>query len=98
LFVARRECGLQVLSYASEPRTQVNWPTEWIVRYGRGRVYTSTFGHVWRGDTQPVTVRDVGVQTLLVRATQWLARRPVDFPVPATFPTATATSVGPPLD
>ena len=89
--------GLEVLSYAHEPRTQLNWPTEWTVQYGRGRVYTSTFGHVWMGDIQPITVRDIGVQTLLVRGIQWLARRPVTFAVPATFPTATSTSVGPPL-
>ncbi|HEY5810118.1 MAG TPA: ThuA domain-containing protein [Povalibacter sp.] len=90
--------NLEVLSYAHEPKTQLNWPTEWLVTYGRGKVYTSNFGHVWKGDTQPVTVRDIGVQTLLVRAVQWLADRPVDFPVPANFPTATSTSVGPPLD
>lgn len=90
--------NLQVLSWAREPKTQLNWPTEWIVRYGRGRVYTSTFGHVWKGDTQPVTVRDIGVQTLLVRSLQWLARRPVDFPAPENFPTAQATSIGPALD
>jgi len=40
-----------------------------------------------------VTVRDAGVQTLLVRALQWLARRPVTWPVPADFPTATSTSI-----
>jgi hypothetical protein len=89
---------VQVLSYAREPKTGLNWPTEWTVRYGRGRVYTSTFGHVWKGDKHPVTVRDIGVQTLLVRGIQWLARRPVDQVVPANFPTADETSVGPPLD
>jgi hypothetical protein len=89
---------LQVLSYAREPKTGLNWPTEWTVEYGRGRVYTSTFGHVWKGDSQPVTVRDVGVQTLLVRGLQWLARRPVIAPVPANFPTATTTAIGPALD
>jgi uncharacterized protein len=88
---------VQVLSYAREPRTQLNWPTEWTVRYGRGRIYTSTFGHVWKGDEQPVTVRDVGVKTLLVRGLQWLARRPVDWPRPSDFPTARSVSVGPPL-
>jgi len=41
----------------------------------------------------PVTVRDAGVQTILVRALQWLAKREVTYPVPADFPTATATSV-----
>jgi hypothetical protein len=85
--------NVEVLSYAREPHTELNWPIEWTVRYGRGRVYTSTLGHVWHGDTQPVTVRDAGVQTLLVRALQWLARRPVTASVPADFPTATSTSI-----
>jgi hypothetical protein len=85
--------NVAVLSFAREPRTGLNWPIEWTVRFGRGRVYTSTLGHVWKGDVQPVTVRDAGVQTLLVRALQWLAKRPVTWPVPEDFPTATATSI-----
>jgi hypothetical protein len=85
--------NVAVLSYAWEPHTALNWPIEWTVRYGRGRVYTSTLGHVWRGDVQPVTVRDAAVQTLLVRALQWLSRRPVTWPVPEDFPTATSTSI-----
>lgn len=85
---------IEVLSYANDiGRTKMNWPIEWTVRYGKGRVYTSTLGHVWKGDVQPVTVRDAAVQTLLVRALQWLAKRPVTFPVPPDFPTANATSV-----
>jgi hypothetical protein len=85
--------NVEVLSYAREPHTGRNWPIEWTVRYGRGRVYTSTLGHVWKGDVNPVTVRDAGVQTILVRALQWLARREVSYPVPADFPTAEATSI-----
>jgi hypothetical protein len=85
--------NLEVLSYGLDLRTKMNWPTEWTVSYGAGRVYTSTFGHVWPGDTQPVGMRCAAVQTLLVRALQWLARREVTWPVPADFPTATAVSV-----
>jgi len=85
---------VEVLSYANdEARTKMNWPIEWTVSFGKGRVYTSTLGHVWKGDVQPVTVRDAAVQTLLVRALQWLAKRPVTFPVPADFPSENATSV-----
>lgn len=84
---------VQVLSFAREPHTGLQWPIEWTVRYGRGRVYTSTLGHVWKGDVQPVTMRDAAVHTLLIRALQWLAERPVTWPVPADFPTAAATSV-----
>jgi Uncharacterized protein conserved in bacteria len=85
---------VEVISYANDiMHTKLNWPIEWTVKFGEGRVYTSTFGHVWRGDVQPVTVRDVGVQTLLVRALQWLAKREVTWPVPEDFPTESATSV-----
>jgi type 1 glutamine amidotransferase len=85
---------VEVLSYANDVvRTKLNWPIEWTVDYGKGRVYTSTLGHVWKGDVQPVTVRDAAVQTLLVRALQWLAQRPVTFSVPPDFPSESATSV-----
>jgi type 1 glutamine amidotransferase len=85
---------VEVLSYANDTvRTKLNWPIEWTVRFGQGRVYTSTLGHVWKGDLQPVTVRDAGVQTLLVRALQWLAKRDVTWPVPSDFPTEDNTSV-----
>jgi hypothetical protein len=71
----------------------MNWPLEWVVTYGKGRVYTSTFGHVWAGDTQPARMRCAGVQTVMVRALEWLAGRPVALPVPADFPTESKTSV-----
>jgi type 1 glutamine amidotransferase len=85
--------NLEVLSYGFDPQTKMNWPLEWSVAYGRGRVYTSTFGHVWKGDTQPARMRCAGVQTVVVRALQWLAGRPVSWPVPADFPTAGHLSV-----
>jgi hypothetical protein len=84
---------LEVLSYGFDPRTQMNWPLEWTVAYGKGRVYTSTFGHVWPGDTQPERMRCAGVQTIMVRALQWLGRREVANTAPADFPTADSTSV-----
>jgi hypothetical protein len=85
--------NLQVLSYAHDPQTNMNWPIEWVTAFGEGRVYNSTFGHVWKGDTQPVSMRCAGVQTIMVRALQWLAKHPVTFPVPPDFPTADALSV-----
>jgi type 1 glutamine amidotransferase len=78
--------NLDVLSWAEDPVTKTRWPIEWTVTYGKGRVYNSTFGHVWRGEADPPGMRCAGFQTILVRALQWLARRPVDFPVPADFP------------
>jgi type 1 glutamine amidotransferase len=89
--------NVQVLSYAHDPRFGENWPVEWTVTYGRGRAYIATFGHVWRGDVQPESMRCAGVQTMIVRAVQWLARREVTFPVPADFPGADRTSIRGPV-
>jgi len=85
--------NIEVLSSGYDPKTKMNWPLEWTVGYGKGRVYTSTFGHVWKGDTQPARMRCAGLQTVVVRALQWLAGRPVTFPVPADFPTADKIAV-----
>jgi type 1 glutamine amidotransferase len=87
--------NLTVLSWAEDPKTQERWPTEWTVQYGRGRVYNSTFGHVWRDEADPVDMRCAGFQTIFVRALQWLAKRPVTVPVPSDFPTAEATALRP---
>jgi hypothetical protein len=89
--------NLTVLSYGFDPVTKMNWPLEWTVAYGRGRVYTSTFGHVWAGDVQPERMRCAGMQTLVVRSLQWLAGRDVTWPVPADFPTEQRTSVRGPV-
>ena len=86
---------IRVLSYGFDKHTMMNWPLEWTVRYGRGRIYSSTFGHVWRGDVQPASLRCAGEQTVLLRTLQWLAKRPVTVPVPADFPSEQATSIRP---
>lgn len=89
--------NLEVLSFGFDPVTGMNWPLEWTVRSGRGRVYTSTFGHVWAGDSQPERMRCAGLQTVVVRALQWLAGRDVTWPVPADFPTADHMSIRGPI-
>ena len=85
--------NLEVISYARDPRTGKNWPMEWITRYGDGRVYNSTFGHVWRNDAQPLGMRCAGFQTVLARACQWLAKREVERSLPNDFPTGKAVSL-----
>jgi Trehalose utilisation len=85
--------NIEVLSYAYDPATSMQWPIEWTVSYGKGRVYTATYGHVWQGDVQPERMRCAGVQTLMVRAVWWLARREEPLPVPADFPTESKMSV-----
>lgn len=92
--------NLQVLSYARDSNPQLGWlwPVEWTVKYGRGRVYISTYGHVWKGDVDPAGMRCAAVQTIIPRALQWLAGWPVDYPMPADFPGPNAVSVRPPLN
>jgi type 1 glutamine amidotransferase len=87
--------NVQVLAYArdSKPGQGMLWPVEWTVSYGAGRVYVSTYGHVWKGDVQPASMRCAAVQTIIPRAVQWLAKKPVTIPVPADFPGTNAVSV-----
>lgn len=85
--------NLDVLSFAHDPETDMRWPIEWTVGYGKGRVYTATYGHVWKDDSQPERMRCAAVQTLMVRALWWLARRNDMPPVPADFPSEDAVSI-----
>ncbi len=92
--------NVTVLAYGrdTKPGQGWLWPVEWTVNYGKGRVYVSTYGHVWRGDVQPASMRCAAVQTIIPRAVQWLAHRPATIPVPADFPGTNAVSVRPALN
>ncbi len=82
---------LTVLSYGRHHATETYWPLEWVVSYGQGRVYNSSFGHIWNSDEGiPDRVRCVGFQTALIRAAEWLARGEVSWPTPIDFPTEDA--------
>jgi type 1 glutamine amidotransferase len=86
--------NMTVLSYAYDSSsTKKLWPVEWVVNYGKGRVYNSSMGHLWRGEIYPEAYRCVGFQTTVIRATEWLATKKVSYPVPANFPTADAQSL-----
>ena len=86
--------NLTVLSYAFDSTgTQRMWPVEWIVRYDKGRVYNSSMGHLWQGETYPPAYRCVGYQTTVVRAAEWLATGKVTYPIPPNFPTRSAPSL-----
>jgi type 1 glutamine amidotransferase len=78
--------NLTVLSYAYDSATQENWPVEWVVTYGKGRVYNSSMGHLWKGDIYPISYRCIGFQTTMIRAVEWLATGKVSYPLPANFP------------
>ncbi|HEX9047172.1 MAG TPA: ThuA domain-containing protein [Verrucomicrobiae bacterium] len=87
--------NLTVLAYArdTKPGQGWLWPVEWTTTFGKGRVYVATCGHVWRGDLQPAGMRCAAVQTIIPRAVQWLAKRPVTIPVPPDFPGTNAVSL-----
>jgi type 1 glutamine amidotransferase len=80
--------NITILSFAYDSSaTHRMWPVEWVVSYGKGRVYNSSMGHLWRGETYPDAWRCAGYQTTLIRATEWLATGKVSYPVPKDFPT-----------
>lgn len=85
--------NLTVLAYAAAAKTQVQFPVEWTVQYGEGRVFVSTYGHVWADQKDPKGMKCAAFQTIMVRALKWLAKRPVDESVPADFPTTDAVSL-----
>lgn len=85
--------NLTVLSYANDPKTNINWPVEWVVAYGKGRVYNSSMGHLWKGETFPIGYRCIGFQTTLIRATEWLATEKTTYKLPANFPSENKMSL-----
>lgn len=87
--------NLSVLSWAEDPATKDRWPVEWTTTYGKGRIYTSTFGHVWKDEADPVDMQCAGFQTIIVRSLLWLANREIPAAVPEDFPSASATSLRP---
>jgi type 1 glutamine amidotransferase len=86
--------NITVLSYAFDSTaTQRSWPVEWVVTYGKGRVYNSSMGHLWQGEIYPPAYRCVGFQTTMIRAAEWLATGKVTYPVPIDFPTRESISL-----
>ena len=84
--------NMTVLSYAYSKDSQKNEPMEWIVKYGKGKVYTTMLGHLWKGQSN-LNFRCVGFQTMLIRAVEWIATGKVTYPVPPDFPSAEQISI-----
>lgn len=78
--------NLTVLSYAKDEETGINWPVEWVVAYGKGRVYNSSMGHLWKGDVFPVSYKCIGFQTTMIRVAEWLATGETTYEIPTKFP------------
>ncbi|MGD0899507.1 MAG: ThuA domain-containing protein [Thermoguttaceae bacterium] len=80
--------NMAVLTYAYSKDTKDNEPMEWVIPYGRGRVYTTMLGHLWKNGPD-TAMRCVGFQTMLIRGCEWAATGRVTCPVPKDFPSAT---------
>ncbi len=88
--------NITILSYAYDSTsTKRMWPVEWVVNYGKGRVYNSSLGHLWEGEIYPPAYRCIGYHTTVIRATEWLGTGKVTYPVPENFPTKSSLSLMP---
>jgi len=87
--------NIEILSYTLDTKTNKNWPVDWVVNYGKGRVYNSTFGHLWNDLRMPPSVQCVGFQTTFLRAIQWVAGKKVTVEVPKNFPSENEVSLNP---
>lgn len=69
-------------------------PMYMTIRYGQGRVFHCTLGHVGSNDSAPVScLSSVGFIVMLQRGTEWAATGDVTRPVPDDFPTADKVSL-----
>ena len=84
--------NIKVLTYAFSRDTQENEVVDWVVPYGKGRVFVTMQGHLWREKTD-VNLRCVGFRAILARGTEWAATGKVTLPVPMNFPTKTESQV-----
>jgi len=73
--------------------TDMHEPMVWFAPFGKGRVVTTSMGHMWTGDNNFDALYCVGFQTILARSTEWAATGKVTLAVPEGFPTLDKTSV-----
>jgi len=67
-------------------------PVLMTIRYGRGRVFHTTLGHVGPADANRTTAIDcAGFIVTLQRGAEWAATGEVIVDVPSDFPTARGT-------
>ena len=80
---------MTVLTYAWSKDTKDNEVMDWVIPFGKGRVYVTMLGHLWK-DGPDTAMRCVGFQTMLIRGCEWAAIGKVNYAMPKNFPTANA--------
>ncbi|MBF0431268.1 MAG: ThuA domain-containing protein [Fibrobacteria bacterium] len=84
--------NMTVLSCTWDSAGEHNKPVDWLVDYGKGKIYNLSIGYVdsYTGNT---AMQCAGFQTMLIRGAEWVASGLVSYDVPADFPTETAVSI-----
>ena len=81
--------NMEILTYAYSRDSKQNEVLEWVVPFGKGRVFTTMLGHIWSGAAN-ISVRCAGFQTTFIRGVEWAATGAVTYPVPEQFPSPDA--------
>jgi type 1 glutamine amidotransferase len=87
LSVTGNQISCHFLSYAWSNGTGENEVVDWTVSFGKGRIYVTMLGHLWKGKPDRA-MRCVGFQTLLIRGAEWAGTGETTYPIPGDFPTA----------
>ena len=85
--------NMAILSYAYSKDAGDNEVLDWVIPFGKGRIYVTMLGHLWK-DKPDTAVRCFGFQTVLIRGCEWAATGEVGYSVPRDFPTATKMRLG----
>ena len=61
-------------------------PVLMAIRWGKGRIFHTTLGHVWNDQTEYPALECVGFKATFQRGTEWTATGKVTQKIPANFP------------
>jgi hypothetical protein len=79
--------NMTLLTCAYLKDTKEDEPMDWVIPYGKGRVYVTMLGHLWKNGPD-TAMRCVGFQTMLIRGCEWAATGKVTHSIPKAFPRA----------